>query len=309
MPPAGAEGNFIIGPTHNPAPETIAKEGVPRGTTKSFTLSSKESTIYNPGLIRDDVAGCTNSSIMTTTAPDDKSHMIVTTSHPGIWSRTIDVYVPAQYVRGTEAPFIVVGDGGSNAYKDLARRSKSDRAAPRAADDRDPDRQWRAGRAGQPARPRIRCGVRRLRAVRRARGAAAGREERRRQADQKPRRARDHGPELERLAAFTMAWFYPDLYHRVLAFSPTMVNQQWPHDPSLRGGAWEYHSVWTGPADTQPHRQGRRAHAGRAARRAADRRARRPSRSASGSSAATRTCSIRTRPFPTACTTGPCRTR
>src|SRR5881398_470175 len=75
LPPPGAEGNFIIGPTHNPAPETIAKEGVPHGTTKSFTLSSKESTIYNPGLIRDDVAGCTNSSIMTTvTAPDDKSH-------------------------------------------------------------------------------------------------------------------------------------------------------------------------------------------------------------------------------------------
>jgi len=28
LPPAGAEGNFIIGPTHAPAPETIAKEGV-----------------------------------------------------------------------------------------------------------------------------------------------------------------------------------------------------------------------------------------------------------------------------------------
>src|SRR4029453_4785116 len=25
LPPAGAEGNFIIGPTHAPAPETIAK--------------------------------------------------------------------------------------------------------------------------------------------------------------------------------------------------------------------------------------------------------------------------------------------
>ena len=36
LPPPGAEGNFIIGPTHNPAPETIAKEGVPRGTTKSL---------------------------------------------------------------------------------------------------------------------------------------------------------------------------------------------------------------------------------------------------------------------------------
>src|SRR5712675_240214 len=37
LPPSGAEGNFIIGPTHNPAPETVAKDGVPRGTTMSFT--------------------------------------------------------------------------------------------------------------------------------------------------------------------------------------------------------------------------------------------------------------------------------
>src|SRR5476651_2663945 len=120
LPPSGAEGNFIIGPTHAPAPETVAKEGVPRGTITSFTLSSKDSVIYNPGLIRDDVAGCGNSSIMiATTAPCDKSNMIVTTSHPGTWTRTIDVYVPANYVRGTEAPFIVLGDGGSTAYKDL----------------------------------------------------------------------------------------------------------------------------------------------------------------------------------------------
>src|SRR5438477_346289 len=109
LPPAGAEGNFIIGPTHAPAPETIAKDGVPRGTTTSFTLSSKDSVIYNPGLIRDDVAGCSNSSIMvTTTAPGDKSNMVVATSHPGTWTRTIEVYVPPNYVRGTETPFIVL---------------------------------------------------------------------------------------------------------------------------------------------------------------------------------------------------------
>src|SRR3954463_5171953 len=84
LPPSGAEGNFIIGPTHAPAPETVAKDGVPRGTTTSFALSSKDSVIYNPGLIRNDVAGCNNSSIMTTTtAPGDKSAMVVTTSHPG----------------------------------------------------------------------------------------------------------------------------------------------------------------------------------------------------------------------------------
>jgi hypothetical protein len=45
-----------------------------------------------------------------------------------------------------------------------------------------------------------------------------------------------------------MAWFHPELYRRVLAYSPTMVNQQWPHAPWLRGGAWEYHSAWAGPA-------------------------------------------------------------
>ena len=95
LPPSGAEGNFIIGPTHAAAPETVAKDGVPRGTITSFTLSSKDSVIYNPGLIRDDTPGCNNSSIMiATTAPGDKSNMIVTTSHPGIWSRTIEVSVP-----------------------------------------------------------------------------------------------------------------------------------------------------------------------------------------------------------------------
>jgi hypothetical protein len=49
-----------------------------------------------------------------------------------------------------------------------------------------------------------------------------------------------------------MAWFYPDLYRPVLAYSPTMVNQQWPYDPSLRGGAWEYHSTWAGLVPGRP---------------------------------------------------------
>src|SRR5258708_32290007 len=57
--------------------------------------------------------------MITATAPGDKSNMLVTTSHPGIWTRTIEVYVPANYVRGTEAPFIVLGDGGSTAWKDM----------------------------------------------------------------------------------------------------------------------------------------------------------------------------------------------
>src|SRR5450432_1846407 len=120
LPPAGAEGNFVIGPTHTPAPETLPKAGVPQGTVMSFTISSKDSVIYNPGLIRDDVAGCGNSSIMsTTTVTGNKSNMIVTTSHPGTWTRTVDVYVPAGVAAGREMPFIVIGDGGSTAWKDV----------------------------------------------------------------------------------------------------------------------------------------------------------------------------------------------
>jgi hypothetical protein len=48
-------------------------------------------------------------------------------------------------------------------------------------------------------------------------------------------------------AGFAMAWVHAELYHRVLAYSPTVVNQQWPHNPALPGGAWEYHSAWAGP--------------------------------------------------------------
>ena len=40
-----------------PRPRRSPKDGVPRGTITSFTISSKDSVIYNPGLIRDDVAG------------------------------------------------------------------------------------------------------------------------------------------------------------------------------------------------------------------------------------------------------------
>ena len=36
--PANADGNFILGPTHSPAPEMVAQEGTPRGTVFTFTM-------------------------------------------------------------------------------------------------------------------------------------------------------------------------------------------------------------------------------------------------------------------------------
>ena len=113
LPPIKAEGNFIIGPTHAPAPELTPQDGAPAGKIYSFTLSSNDSTVFNPGMIRDDPDGCLNASVYSgPTAPGDKSNLLVPTAHAGIWTRSVNVYVPANYAAGSEAPFIVVGDSG-----------------------------------------------------------------------------------------------------------------------------------------------------------------------------------------------------
>jgi len=42
-------------------------------------------------------------------------------------------------------------------------------------------------------------------------------------------------------AAFTMGWYRPDLYRRILSYSGTYVNQQSPLNAQTPHGAWEYH--------------------------------------------------------------------
>jgi len=41
--------------------------------------------------------------------------------------------------------------------------------------------------------------------------------------------------------ALIMAWYHPEWYHRVLTYSGTYVNQQWPSNPESPHGAWEFH--------------------------------------------------------------------
>jgi len=252
LPPVGAEGNFIIGPTHRPAPEIVAQDNVPRGTIHTFTVTSGDSVIYNPGIVRDDPPNCRNGSVYTAaTAPGDKSNLVFATSHPGTWTRTIDVYVPARHEFGSEAPFIVFGDGGASGsypgrdlFTALDNLIQQRRVPPMIA--------IGIGAGGQDAQ-----GSERGREYDAVSGAYAQWVER----EVLPLVERNAGVKLTKnpdgratmgisssgAAAFTMAWFHPELYHRVLAYSPTMVNQQWPHDTALRGGAWEYHANWPGP--------------------------------------------------------------
>src|SRR5258708_36734439 len=46
VPPANVDGNFIIGPTHNGAPEISAHPDLTGGTVIEFTMSSSASRIY-----------------------------------------------------------------------------------------------------------------------------------------------------------------------------------------------------------------------------------------------------------------------
>ena len=79
--PANADGNFIIGPTHNPAPEMTPQEGVPQGTVSTFNMESADSKIY-PGIAREpDTFGIPDSS--------DPAKLIVATSHAAPYTRRV----------------------------------------------------------------------------------------------------------------------------------------------------------------------------------------------------------------------------
>src|SRR5579885_1997797 len=46
--PPNADGDFILGPTHNPAPEMTVRDNVPHGDVYEFEMQSTDSKIY-PG--------------------------------------------------------------------------------------------------------------------------------------------------------------------------------------------------------------------------------------------------------------------
>src|SRR5260370_11533751 len=102
-PPANADGNFIIGPTHDVPAETSGQGGIPQGTEIEFTINSSDSKIY-PGVARD-------ANTFGTVDPAHPAKLVIMTSHPAPYTRRGTVYVPKQYVAGGVAPFIVGADG------------------------------------------------------------------------------------------------------------------------------------------------------------------------------------------------------
>ncbi len=230
-PPSNADGNFIIGPTHNPAPEMLERDGVPHGTVYEFTMNSTDSKIY-PGIARE-------ADTWVTVDPADPAKPVVTTSHPAPYIRHVTVYVPQQYVPGTAAPFIIGADGpdkllftaldnliaehrvpvmiaisignGSGDAQGSERGLEYDTMSPQYAEFVEDE-----------VLPRVESQYH-VKLTKDPDGRAT------------------MGGSSGGSCALIMAWYHPDLYHRVLTYSGTYVNQQWPYNSQTPHGAWEFH--------------------------------------------------------------------
>jgi enterochelin esterase-like enzyme len=231
VPPVDVNGNYIVGPTHEPAREMSRAEGVPRGTVHRLEMSSTESKIY-PGIARD-------KGTFGELDPADPSKLVVTTSRPAPYTRKVAVYVPQQYVPGTEVPFIVGADGPDpllfTALDTLIAEKRvpvmvaisignggGDAQGSQRGLEYDTMSGLYAEFVETEVLPRVEveCGVKLTR---------------------NPEGRATMGCSSGGSCAMIMAWYRPDLYRRVLTFSGTYVNQQWPHNPETPHGAWGFH--------------------------------------------------------------------
>ena len=231
VPSPDSNGNFIIGPTHNPAPEITEQENVPQGTIYKITMESKDSKIY-PGIAREPGTFGTADSA-------NPAKLIVTTSHPAPYTRHVEVYVPKQYVPGMPAPFIVGADGPDHLLFTVLNNLIAEGKVPAmiaisigngSGDAQGSERGLEydamsgvyAGFVEQEVLPLVEstCNVK---------------------LTKDPEGRATMGGSSGGSCALIMAWYHPEWYHRVLTYSGTYINQQWPYNPETPHGAWEFH--------------------------------------------------------------------
>jgi iron(III)-enterobactin esterase len=230
-PPPNADGNFILGPTHNPASEMSVQDGVPQGAVYEFTMSSSDSKLY-PGIARDP-------NTFGSPDPADPAKLIVTTSHPAPYTRHVSVYVPKQYVAGSVAPFIVGADGPDRllftALDNLIAQHRipvmiaisiSNGSGDAQGSERGLEYDTMSGRYAEFVETEVLPRVEEQSHVKLTKD---------------PNGRATMGGSSGGSCALIMAWYHPELYHRVLTYSGTYINQQWPYDAKTPHGAWEFH--------------------------------------------------------------------
>ncbi len=228
LTPGASDGDYVIGPPYANAPELTPRDGVPKGMVYHFTMDSTDSKIY-PGIAK---------------------------SAPGQvvpYHRRVTVYVPAQYVAGTPAPFLVSQDSmGAGEFPTILDNMIADRRLPAMI-------AVMIDSGGGDAQGSER-GL--------EYDTVSGKYAEFIETEVLPRIARDYhvtfttnpdgrmtmGGSSGGAAAFSMAWYHPDMYHRVLTYSGTYVNQQSPLNPESPHGAWEYHEHFIPQSRRKPLR-------------------------------------------------------
>ena len=240
VPSPSIDGDFILGPTHPPAPEMTPGSSVPRGTVSTFIVTSSESVLY-PGIARDP-------GTFGTPDPANPARLIVTTSHPAPYTRRVTVYLPAQRVPGAVLPFIVGADGPDPGLFTALDSLIADRRVPVMAaisisngsgdaqgSERGLEYDTMSGRYAEFVETEIIPRVEARYNVKLSRD---------------PDARATMGGSSGGSCAMIMAWYHPELYHRVLTYSGTYVDQQWPFNPQTPHGAWEFpeHLIAATPA-------------------------------------------------------------
>ncbi|MCC7539444.1 MAG: hypothetical protein IT379_24680 [Deltaproteobacteria bacterium] len=216
------DGDFTIGPEYSDAPEYAAAAEAPQGVVQTFEIPSNEATHFTTD---------------------------VETGEP--FTRVVNVWIPEQHVSGETVPFIVLQDGSDYVY-DLV-----------------PALQALIHQGRIPVLVAI--------AVDAAPGGAVGqrnleydtlseeyvsfveddvlprvRERYSLELTSDPEGRAAMGGSSGGAAAFTMGWFRPDLYRRILTYSGTFVNQR--PDATYPRSAWEYHEHLIGETEPKPLR-------------------------------------------------------
>ena len=246
-PPQVTAENSIIGPDYAAAPESVVNPAVPQGDIREFILYSRDSKVY-PGIVRteNDLTAQRDAWGNRKPWPADKI------SAPGPYERHVYVYIPKQVK--PNAPFMVVQDGHGY-IKRMAPVLDNMIAAHRlpamiiiAADSGGSDAQGsERGLEYDTLSDRYSNFVETelLPAVEKNYGVTLTKD---------PEGRATMGGSSGAICAWTMAWYHPELYHKVLSYSGTFVNQASPQDPKTPRGGWEYHATLIPKAARKPIR-------------------------------------------------------
>src|SRR3984885_3876172 len=186
-----------------------------------FSINSADSKIY-PGIARE-------ANTFGTVDPTDLGKLKVTTSHPAPYTRRVTVYVPKQYAPGTVAPFIVGADGPDRALFLALDNLIAERKVPAMiaisigngggdaqGSERGLEYDTMSGRYAEFVEKEVLPLVEKQYNVKFNKG---------------PEGRATMGGSSGGSCALIMAWYHPELYHRVLTYSGTFINQQWPSNP------------------------------------------------------------------------------